>query len=177
MNFNKKVLKVEITGTAAILAIGFIFHELYKITGNTFVALICPVNESKWEHWKIVFWPMVIVSVFEYFILKQDITGFIFPLAVGIISFEAVTFGGIELYEAVAGKSHLAVHISTFVLGGIVGQAIKSILMTRFSYSNLLNVVALAIIAVHIAALTLFTFIPPQIEYFRDSITGKYGIP
>lgn len=177
MNLNRKVLKVEIIGAAAILAMGFVFHELYKITGNSLIALICPVNESKWEHWKIVFWPMVIVSVFEYFILKKDISGFIFPLAVGIISFEAVTFGGIELYEAFAGKAHLAVHISTFILGGIMGQGIKYMLMSKFSYSSLLNGIALAIIAVHIAALAIFTFIPPQIEYFRDSITGKYGLP
>lgn len=45
-----------ITGIATILA-GTILHFLYKWVPNAVTALFSPINESIWEHVKILFWP------------------------------------------------------------------------------------------------------------------------
>lgn len=92
--------KVQFSGsnaaTVIIILVGLMFHELYKSTGITFLGIISPVNESKWEHWKIAFFPMLIIGAIEYFILKRGSANYIFSLAVGIIVFQAITFGLIE---------------------------------------------------------------------------------
>lgn len=41
---------------------GFVFHFLYDFSPNVLFALLSPVQESVWEHLKILFWPMLMVS-------------------------------------------------------------------------------------------------------------------
>ena len=49
--------------------LGTLFHFVYEWSGdNFFVGLFFPVNESTWEHLKLVFIPILLVSVLEYFI-------------------------------------------------------------------------------------------------------------
>ena len=48
--------------TVAAFLLGTIFHFVYDLTGkNNLVGLIFPINESIWEHMKLVFYPMVIL--------------------------------------------------------------------------------------------------------------------
>ena len=49
--------------------LGTLFHFVYEWSGNNFFAgLLFPVNESTWEHLKLVFIPILIVSVLEFLI-------------------------------------------------------------------------------------------------------------
>ena len=49
--------------------LGVLFHFVYDWSDkNFFAGLFFPVNESTWEHLKLVFLPILIVSVLEYFI-------------------------------------------------------------------------------------------------------------
>ena len=53
--------------TASLL--GTLSHFVYEWSDdNFFVGLFFPVNESTWEHLKLVFLPILIVSVSEFFI-------------------------------------------------------------------------------------------------------------
>ena len=55
--------------TASLL--GTLSHFVYEWSGeNFFAGLFFPVNESTWEHLKLVFLPILIVSVSELFIGK-----------------------------------------------------------------------------------------------------------
>ncbi len=47
------IIFVAITGT--------LFHFLYELSGNNFfIGLFTPLNESVWEHTKLIFLPMLI---------------------------------------------------------------------------------------------------------------------
>ena len=49
--------------------LGVLFHFIYEWSDrNFFVGLFFPVNESTWEHLKLVFLPILLISVLEYFI-------------------------------------------------------------------------------------------------------------
>lgn len=49
--------------------LGTLFHFVYEWSGdNFFVGLFFPVNESTWEHLKLVFVPILLISVLEFFI-------------------------------------------------------------------------------------------------------------
>lgn len=53
-----------VIGLAAVVALGFIMHFVYRWSGNALlVGLFAPVNESAWEHMKLVYLPMIILSV------------------------------------------------------------------------------------------------------------------
>ena len=51
-----------LTALAAILA-GTALHFLYRWAPNVATALVSPVNESLWEHGKLVFWPYLLAAL------------------------------------------------------------------------------------------------------------------
>lgn len=54
----KKLKCCTIIGIIFVLVLGTIFHFLYEWTENNFVVgLFAPINESVWEHMKLVFFP------------------------------------------------------------------------------------------------------------------------
>lgn len=61
--------------TVAFLVIGIlgtVFHFLYALTNENFIAgLFFPVNESVFEHLKLLFYPTVLFSLFEYFTAEE----------------------------------------------------------------------------------------------------------
>jgi len=173
---NGSVAHVKIIGMVSFILLGFLFHELYDLTGNTLLGIISPVNESKWEHWKMVYFPMVIVSLFEYHFIKNYVSNYIFSLLIGILVFTVITFGLIELYDIFIGDSHLLVHVSTFLLGGVAGQMARYFVMVRTEPSKTLLLIGIVFLLIQFALFTVFTFVPPKFEYFRDPITDTYGI-
>ena len=75
---NTKDLKIQKLERAQIIAIvvsiilGTILHFLYKWTGaNPIIASFSAVNESVWEHLKLVFFPMTLVGIIEYLFIKE----------------------------------------------------------------------------------------------------------
>ncbi|MFO7888311.1 MAG: DUF6512 family protein [Eubacteriales bacterium] len=176
MNSGKKVIKVKVIGIVSIILLGFLFHELYKSTGIKVLSIIAPVNESKWEHWKMAYSPMIIVSIFEYPFIKNSTNNYIFALALGILAFEFVTFGLIEYFELFFGKAHLFVHITTYILGALAGQNFRYFLMKYTEPKKLLFTIGIFILIIHFSLFAVFTFNPPKVEYFKDSISGTYGL-
>ncbi len=69
--YNLKILE----GLSFLLAslLGVLFHFVYEWSGeNFFAGFFFPVNESTWEHLKLVFLPILLVSVLEYFFGQID---------------------------------------------------------------------------------------------------------
>lgn len=162
--------------TIAIIAIGLLFHELYKATGIELLGLISPVNESKWEHWKIAYFPMLIIGILEYIFTRPIKVPYLFPLVAGIGVFIFITFGGIELYELFFGDSHLTVHMLTFILGALVGQYTRYRLMEILETKVIYSIIAWIILILSILIFVRFTYVPPRVDYFKDSLTNTYGI-
>ena len=55
----------KITFCILTLILGTLLHFLYEWTGyNYLVGFISPVNESTWEHLKLLFFPVLFLSFF-----------------------------------------------------------------------------------------------------------------
>jgi protein-S-isoprenylcysteine O-methyltransferase Ste14 len=80
-------------------------------------------------------------------------------------------------YTSLIGKSIFAIDISTFAVAIIIGQLLSYKLLTHRQLTEKLNKIAVAVIILLAFAFVLFTFYPLQLEIFKDSVTGKYGIP
>ena len=68
---NKKIL-INIIGAIFIFLIGFIIHNLYDWFPNIFISIISPVNESIFEHIKLIFTSYIIWLIVKYFIYKNN---------------------------------------------------------------------------------------------------------
>lgn len=56
----RKLQSLEILGALFVIIIGSIFHFVFEWSNQWLpLGAITPVNESVWEHLKLVFWPLV----------------------------------------------------------------------------------------------------------------------
>ena len=148
---------------------GVIFHYIYDWSGKSFIAgLFFPTNESVWEHLKLIFLPIMLTAVLEYF--------------AGNI--QNPCFACIKLRSALLGM--VTTIILFYTLSGIIGKniawlniAIYFIAMAvafYYSYRNLsaevtasCNPTACIIIIFAILILfMIFSVYPPNIGLFAD---------
>ena len=62
----------QLMGFAVTSFSGTVLHFLYEWLGNAvWIAPFSGVNESTWEHMKLLFWPMFLYAIFQSFFLKN----------------------------------------------------------------------------------------------------------
>lgn len=73
----KSLKKYEIVCCILACILGVLFHFVYEFSGqNALLGLFVPVNEAVWEHLKLIFYPILLMSLAEYFIFKINDEGF-----------------------------------------------------------------------------------------------------
>ena len=62
----------QVAGFLFTAVLGTFLHFLFDLTGESLVAgLFSAVNESIWEHIKLLFYPMVLFAAVVHFIKKK----------------------------------------------------------------------------------------------------------
>lgn len=79
-------IKRNIVGFFVISILGTLFHFMYELLGRGFFAgWFFPVNESTWEHLKLIFYPTVLYSVIDFLTLKEKTENYIFATIQAIL--------------------------------------------------------------------------------------------
>lgn len=166
----------QLMGFAMTSLLGTILHFLYDWTGKSlWIAPFSGVNESTWEHMKLLFWPMFLYAIVQnrYFMGYKafwciKLRGMLLGLALIPIMFYT--------YNGVIGKSPDWINIAIF----FISAAAVYIYETRtFKFDNIYCASpkwAFAMLCLLGALFILFTFAPPKIEIFKDPLTNSYGI-
>jgi hypothetical protein len=174
-----KILRIsEIIATFAIIILGQRWHSFYKWWHYPFVSAFAPVNESIWEHTKIFFFPLLVVSLVEYFFLKGLTANFVFAKAIEALVMIISMIVGFITFSIILGRDVLAISVTLFVISIVIGQ-IVSYLIIKFpplpSWTRLLGWSIILLIGL---MLICFTYWPPRIPLiFLDTIRSIYGIP
>ncbi len=173
----KKSISIwQFAGFAATSLLGTLLHFLYDFTGeNFFAALFSGVNESTWEHMKLLFFPMFLFAIVQSFFFREradfwciKLRGTLLGLALIPVIFYT--------YNGVIGPSPDFVNIAIF----FVAAAAAYIYETRLFYADkkpctkpYLPLAALVLLAV---LFMVFTFRTPTLAIFKDPISGVYGV-
>jgi len=175
----RSVLVYELVGMVFITFLGSMLHFTFELSGgNPVVGAFSAVNESVWEHLKLVFWPALLFMFIEYMLFRRKmINNFALAKTAGVYLAIIIIPVIFYSYTAITGESIFLLDISTFVFAVIVGQLLSYKLLTYRKLSDGFNRISLVLLAVLGIAFVLFTFYPPQLMVFRDPVTGKYGIP
>ena len=166
----------QVSGFLFTAVVGTFLHFLFDLTGGSPVAaLVSAVNESIWEHLKLLFYPMVAFAVAEYFFWGKDWESFwcikLVGILIGLILIPTVYY----TYTGILGASADWFNITIFFLvAGVVFWAETKLFQREFS-CPLGWKLAVAVICFIAVLFTVFTFAPPQIPFFRDPMTGSYG--
>jgi hypothetical protein len=173
----KNVLRWELGGIAFIVVLGSLLHFVFEWSGRAIpIAPIAAVNESVWEHLKLGFWPALVYAVLEYSRFGKSANNFPFAKTLGIYLIPITIVVLYYAYTAILGHGLLVVDIAIFVVAVIVGQLVSYKLLIASPLPKRLNRFAPITLAVLAILFVLFTFYPPQLSLFRDSVTGAYGI-
>ena len=174
----KTIRKIEYIGIAVISIVGSFLHFLFELSAEWAPAgAIAAVNESVWEHFKIGFWAAVFYMIFEYFYLRKSFRNFFWAKAIGIYSIPIVIAIIFYSYTTILGDEILWVDILTFIIAVAICQLISYHLSKIKELTWWFNILGLALLVILAAAFVIFTYYPPHLPVFLDSVTGKYGIP
>lgn len=169
--------KIKIIGVFLSFILAIILHFIYGIIPNSIISVIAPVNESIWEHMKLIVTSSIIFSIFEYFIyIKKDIPFNNFILSYGISSILAILVYliiYIPLNDIFGHKAYIA--ISLLFLIFIFLQFISYYIMNykKINYSNDIGILLIIIIYFIFGYLT---YHPPKINLFYDYMNKGFGI-
>ena len=166
----------ELFGFAVTSLCGTLLHFLYDLTGGAlWIAPFSGVNESTWEHMKLLFWPMLVYTVVQSFFFKGyegylciKLRGML--LGLGLIPLIFYTYNG------VIGKSPDWVNISIFFIAAAVAYLYEARALKRDGAPCRYPAAAIGVLCLLALLFTVFTFATPEIGIFRDPLTGGYGI-
>jgi glucose-6-phosphate-specific signal transduction histidine kinase len=177
MTAKKRVLVWELAGIVFIVVLGSVLHFAFEWSGRAIpIAPVAAVNESVWEHLKLGFWPALVYAALEYSRFGKSANNFSFAKTLGIYLIPITIVVLFYAYTAILGHDLLEADIATFVVAVIVGQLVSYRLLIASPLPERLNRFAPIALAVLGILFVLFTFYPPHLPPFRDSVTGAYGI-
>ena len=171
-----KIKMWQIIVIVVSLILGVLLHFTYEWSGeNMIVASFSAVNESTWEHLKLVFFPMLLMAVIGYFVIGKRSDNYWTAQAVGIIV--AIIFITIFFYTytGIIGNNIAILDISLFVIAIILGEIIAyKLLKSSKSYNaEFLSIVFLIMLLI---SFIFYTFNPPKVPYFQDPVSKSYGM-
>ena len=172
---NKTIMIIK---TITIFLSLFLFSFGYKTFPNFLTSLIFPVNESLFEHLKMIYIAEILVSLIIYLIIRKKdikINNYFIALLLSTI-FNIILFYlvYIPLYRKFG--SNLIMTMTIYFITLVISQYLFY-LITLKSHNKFYNKVCLIIIPFIWLILIYFTYNPLHIEFFFDPIEEIYGIP
>lgn len=155
--------------------LGTFLHFTYELSGeNSVIALFSSINESVWEHLKLLYFPMLFTIIIGYFYLGKSVPNFLCSKTVGMLVAMAFTIIFFYTYTGILGKNIPVVDISSFFIATIIGEFVAYVLMVnKFQCSSAIAIIALISFFIFFF---IFTYFTPNIGIFKDPLTGQYGI-
>ena len=171
----KKIRNYQIFSVIFTFIFGTLLHFTYKLSGeNGLVAIFSTVNESTWEHLKLLYFPMLLTIIIGYFFLGKDISNFLCSKTIGILVAMTFTVIFFYTYTGILGRNIPTIDIISFFVAGMLGEFIAYVLMVnKFKCNNLIAIITLTTI---FFSFIYFTYFPFKIGLFKDPVTGEYGM-
>ena len=173
---SKNIFKGIWVWILAVVVLGTFWHFGYEIFAKNFVAgLVFPVNESVWEHQKIVYFPLLIAGIIAYFKSKPRNAGIWLGTLLGVVLAMLAVFFGFYLYSSIIGESLIA-DILLFVASIILGMYTAWWVTANFKNAKKLAPLAIFGLVLLLGLLVYWTIRPPRSEPFIEKSSNTYGI-
>lgn len=167
---------MEIFYTFIIISIlGTLLHFTYDLSGKKiWVGIFSSVNESVWEHIKLLLTPIFLLETVKY--VFQDQNNYFIRLLLMLLASITLTIL-FEYFITKYIKNFKPIfYISSFYITSLIVSIIDYIIK-HINPFYALNIVSMIICLMIFILYLTFTIFPPRYRIFKDPITGTYGIP
>lgn len=167
----------ELAGFLFTAALGVLLHYTYDWSGQrAAVAAFSAVNESTWEHMKMLFVPLFLFSVVQMCLLGRNYPHFLWSRAMAVLAGLLLIPVLFYTYTGVLGSSITWVNIAVFFLADAGTFLLDYRLLRRGRHGTLWRQAAgLAVLWALAFAFVWCTFRPPHVALWQDPATGQYG--
>ena len=170
-----KKIKILIIILSFILS--FPIHFIYDIFPNYFTSILFPINESIWEHMKIIYMSILLSSIIEYFIYKIKkikVNNYILSIPIssilGII-FYLIVYLLIDLFV----PHNFYIAITIMLITYIFSSTVSYLILNNKEIPNQKEL-GISLILISYILFTHLTYYPPNSYLFIDQITYTYGV-
>jgi hypothetical protein len=168
--------KIKILGIFLVFLLCFPLHFLYEWMPNTILSIFVPVNESIWEHMKLISTSFILYGIIDFILLKKysNFNNFLLQLfitpVIGIILYLLIY---LPIYNMI-GENMVVSILLLFIIISIEELISYYLLrLNEIKYENIIGIVGIISIYIIFGYLTY----KPMINYlFFDTKDDKYGI-
>ena len=119
------IKKWQIFASIFCLILGTILHFTYEwFNYNVIVGLFSTINESVWEHLKLLFYPMFFISIIGYFKIGRKLCNYWYAQMYGIVFALIFVVVFFYTYTGIIGRSFFLLDIASFIIGILLGEYI-----------------------------------------------------
>lgn len=169
--------KVKIIATFGIFALMSLFHFAYELFPNTLFAILFPVNESIFEHIKLIFTTFILYGVIDYLLIRKFklsqnnfFTNLLMSALTCIIVFLIIW---LPIYYKI-GENMFITFLILFIT--IIISQVISYYILKSKNNQLLNYISIAFTIIIMITFAYLTYYPLYHEFFFDPMAEKYGI-
>lgn len=169
--------KLKIKSIFIIFILSFLSHFAYETFPNFISSIIFPVNESIWEHMKLLSTPVLIYMVIEYFIFKKkkiEANNYILSYSLAIISSIIIfLLIYVPIYNKIGNNMFVDITLLIFMIMYISFITYKLFNVKEIKSCNMLGIILFIIIYFNFFYLTYY---PIKDYLFYDTSKNTYGI-
>lgn len=172
--------KIIIIACLISILFGVFLHFAYTMSyKNNIVGLFAPVNESVWEHMKLIFIPFSLFGVIFYIYTKNKFSNTLLNTVLGNVVGMFTSVVIFYLFNNIFNIHSMVIDILSYILGIFVSYYIfylgiyDEVYLNETKDSNILGACTLCLM---FSLFILYTFAPIKLGIFRDPVTKTYGI-
>ena len=168
---------IKIIGFFVIFLLCFPFHFLYDWLPNSLFSIFFPVNESIWEHMKLIYTSFVFYGIFDYLLLKKNkivFNNFLIQLfLIPIIAIFIYLIIFIPIYKIIGENMIVSIGLLAIVI--LIEQILSYFILQykEIKYQNIIGIIGIILIYIIFGYLT---YKPIENYIFYDIVKDKYGI-
>jgi len=168
---------IKIVAVFGVFILCFPFHFMYEWFTNTLFSIFFPVNESVWEHMKMLFSAIVVYGVIDYFVIKffnQKRNNFVISLFISSLASIPIFLIIYLPFYYLLGEN-IILNIGVLFIAISISQVISYFILKSDNFKKLGMISVIGIILVYIV-FGLLTYNPPINDLFFDPTNEKYGL-
>ena len=170
--------KIKIIGIIITFSFTILFHFLYDWFPSVVFSIFFPVNESIWEHMKLLYSGIVCWGIIEYFLLKKfNIKFYNFWYQLFITAFTSIPIYLIvylPLYSLFGENMFISIALLIIVI--ILENIFSYYLLRENKDRFFLNKVSAVLLVLFYLVFISLTYDPIKNYIFYDMVTNSYGI-
>lgn len=165
-------------GLLVTLALGNLLHFVYGWSGGSpLAAPISAVNESTWEHMKLLAVPWVLFALIERAVRGRGAASVPMARTLGLLAGLAAIPALYYTYRGIVGFDVMVVDILIFQAAVLLGFLVSWRVQRGGRWTSPAAQAAGVLVLLTVLALfVVWTYHPPHLPLFCDPLTGQYGI-